>query len=339
MTIRLGLLAASRIAKSAIIDPLPDVDGVEVTAVAARDLGRARATADEWGATYAYGSYQELIDSDEVDAIYIGTPASSHREWSIAAINAGKHVLCEKPLASNAADAQLIADAAAAAPEVVVMEAFHWRYHPCAQQIRDIIDSGALGQLQRMESIFDIPVGAIPQTDIRWNLPLGGGATMDLGCYSIQWARWVASADPTVMPQVVSASTVSPVPGIDGSLGAELLWPSGLSAFIHSSMIAKGDKVDARLVVRGSAGEMVVYNPLCPQSGASIKVTTDDGTTLHEVSSSSTYFHQLVAFRNAIVDGTPFPTTVEDGVRNMAIIDACYTAAGLEPRPAEPPNV
>ena len=334
MTIRLGLLAASRIAKAAIIDPLPEVAGVEVTAVAARDLDRAQAAADQWGIAHAYGSYEELISSGEVDAIYIGTPASLHREWSLATIAAGKHLLCEKPLASNAPDAQLIADAAAAAPDVVVMEAFHWRYHPCAQQIRDIVDSGVLGQLQRIESIFDIPIGAIPHTDIRWDLPLGGGSTMDLGCYSIQWARWAASADPTVMPQVVSATTVSPVPGIDGSLGAELLWPSGLSAFIHSSMIAKGDKVDARLVVRGSAGEMVVVNPLAPQLGASIKVTTDDGTTLHDVSSSSTYFHQLVAFREAIVNGTPFPTTVEDGVRNMEIIDACYRAAGLEPRPS-----
>ncbi len=334
MTIRLGLLAASRIAKSAIIEPLPDVDGVEVTAIAARELDRARSTANEWGIANAYGSYEELIESDEVDAIYIGTPASLHREWSIATIAAGKHVLVEKPLAANAADGQLIADAAAAAPDVVVMEAFHWRYHPCAQQIRDIIDSGALGQLQRIESIFDIPIGAIAHTDIRWDLPLGGGATMDLGCYSIQWARWAASADPTIVPQVMSAKTVSPVPGIDGSLGAELLWPSGLSAFIHSSMIAKGDKVDARLVVHGSAGEMVVVNPLAPQSGASIKVTTDDGTTLYEVSSTSTYMHQLVAFRDAIVDGKPFPTTVEDGVRNMAIIDACYIAAGLEPRPS-----
>jgi predicted dehydrogenase len=334
MTIRLGLLAASRIAKSAIIRPLPEVDGVELTAVAARDLDRARTAAHDWGIANAYGSYEELIASDEVDAIYIGTPASVHREWSIAAIEAGKHLLVEKPLASNAADAQLIADAAAAAPDVVAMEAFHWRYHPCAQQIRDIVDSGVLGQLQRIESIFDIPIGAIPQTDIRWNLSLGGGATMDLGCYSIQWARWAASADPAVMPQVVSANAVSPIPGIDGSLGAELLWPSGLSAFIHSSMIANRDTVDARLVVHGSAGEMEVINPLAPQSGASIKVTTDEGTTLHEVSSSSTYMHQLVAFRDAIVDGVPFPSTLQDGVRNMAIIDACYIAAGLEPRPS-----
>jgi predicted dehydrogenase len=334
MTIRLGLLAASRIAKSAIIDPVPDVDGVEVTAVAARDVDRARAAAHKWGIANAYGSYEELIASDEVDAIYIGTPASQHREWSIAAIEAGKHLLVEKPLASSAADAQLIADAAAAAPHVVAMEAFHWRYHPCAQQMRHIVDSGVLGQLQRIESIFDIPIGAIPQTDIRWDLSLGGGATMDLGCYSIQWARWVASADPTVMPQVVSATAVSPVPGIDGSLGAELLWPSGLSAFVHSSMIANRDKVDARLVVRGSAGEMEVVNPLAPQSGASIKVTTDEGTALHEVSSSSTYMHQLMAFRDAIVDGVPFPSTLQDGVRNMAIVDACYIAAGLQPRPS-----
>src|SRR5690606_24856580 len=139
--------AASRIAESAVLAEVVHVDGVEVTAVAARDIDRARATADRWDIPFAYGSYAELIRSDRVDAIYIGTPAALHREWAVAAIAAGKHVLCEKPLAANAADAQHIADAAAESPHLVVMEAFHWRYHPCARQIRDIIDSGVLGDV------------------------------------------------------------------------------------------------------------------------------------------------------------------------------------------------
>jgi predicted dehydrogenase len=329
MSLRIGLLAASRIAQKAIIDPLPDVDGVELTAVAARDAGRAREAADRWGAAHSFGSYDELLAGDEVDAVYIGTPASLHRPWAIAAIEAGKHVLCEKPFAANADDARLIADAARAG-DVVVMEAFHWRYHPYADQIRRTIDSGVLGRIDRIEAVFDLPESAISRDDIRWDLSVGGGATMDLGCYSIQWARFAADAD----PDVVSAEAVCPVEGVDGSLGAELVWPSGVTGRIHSSMIADIESPEIWLRVTGELGTMLATNPLAPQNGASLTIETADGTTTEQVASSATYFHQLEAFRDAITDGTPFPTTADDGVRNMELIDACYRAAGLEPRPA-----
>ena len=328
MTLRLGLVAASRIAVKAVIQPVPLVDGVELTAVAARDLDRARASAAEWGAPLAFGSYEELIACDEVDAVYIGTPASLHREWAVAAIEAGKHVLCEKPFAANADDARLIADAARGS-DVVVMEAFHWRYHPYAAQIRAVLDSGVLGRLDRVEAAFDIPEGGIPRGDIRWDLSIGGGATMDLGCYSLQWVRFAAGAD----PDVVSAEAVCPVDQIDGSLLAELRWPSGLTGSIHSSMIA--DEFAAYLRVSGEHGTMLANNPLAPQNGgAVITVATADGIQRIEAETSTTYFHQMVAFRDAIASGTPFPTDADDGVRMMELIDACYRAAGLVVRPS-----
>ena len=329
MSIRLGLVAASRIAVTAVIEPLGEVDGVELAAVGARDLSRARDAADRWGAPLAYGSYAELIESAEVDAVYIGTPAALHREWAIAAIEAGKHVLCEKPFAANADDARLIADAARAS-DVVVMEAFHWRYHPYAQQIRDVIESGVLGRIDRIDAAFDIPDGRIARDDIRWDLPLGGGATMDLGCYPIQWVRWAAGSD----PDVVSAEAVCPVEGVDGSLGAELRWPSGVTGRVHSSMIAAGDSVEAWLRVTGEHGHMTATNPLAPQQGnAMLVVDLGDRVWNQPAETTATYTHQLVAFREAIVDGVGFPTTAGDGVRNMEIVDACYRAAGLQPRP------
>jgi predicted dehydrogenase len=329
--IRLGLIAASRIAKAAVVDPVASVDGVELSAMAARDPERARSTATAWGIPTVFESYEALLESPEVDAVYIGTPASLHRQPAIAAIAAGKHVLCEKPFAANADDARLIADAARTTPGVVVMEAFHWRYHPYAEQIRDVLDSGVLGELRRVEAVFDIPDGHIGRDDIRWNFSLGGGATMDLGCYSIQWARFAAGSD----PEVVSAEAVCPVDGIDGSLVAELRWPSGVTGRVGSSMIAPGDAVDVHLRVFGSDGEMMAANPLAPQQGGAL-LTVDSGgrTSTYEVDRSATYFHQLVAFREAIVHGTPFPSTADDGVRNMEVIDACYRAAGLEPRPS-----
>ena len=330
MTVRLGLIAASRIAVPAIVKPIGDVDGVELVAVAARDLGRAQEAASEWGADRAYGSYEELIADPDVDAVYIGTPASLHREWAIKAIEAGKHVLCEKPFAANADDARRIADAANGA-DVVVMEAFHWRYHPYADQIRGVLDSGVLGRIDHIEAVFDIPDGRIARDDIRWLLPVGGGATMDLGCYSIQWARFAAGVD----PDVVSATAVCPVEGVDGSLVAQLRWPSGITGSVSSSMIHDGEDTVVFLRVTGERGTMTATNPLAPQRGdARITVETGDGTQTYDAETSATYYHQLVAFRDAIVDGTPFPTTADDGVRNMEIVDACYRAAGLEPRPS-----
>jgi predicted dehydrogenase len=330
MSLRLGLISASRISVPAVLEPVGDVDGVEVTAVAARDLARAQRFAERCGAEHVFGSYADLIASDTVDAVYIGTPASHHRPWAIAAIEAGKHVLCEKPFAANADDARAIADAARGG-DVVVMEAFHWRYHPFAGQIRSVLDSGVLGEIERVEGVFDIPDGRIGRDDIRWDLAIGGGATMDLGCYSIQWVRFAAGPD----PEVVSAEAVCPVPGVDGSLSAELRWASGVTGSIHSSMIAPGDEVVATLRVVGSKGTMLADNPLAPQNGgASITVDVGGQSTTIEADRTATYFHQLVAFRDAVVDGAPFPTTADDAVENMEIIDACYRAAGLDPRPA-----
>jgi predicted dehydrogenase len=329
-TVRLGLIAASRIAKAAVVDVVDDVDGVELAAVAARDVERARATAESWSIPLALGSYSELLASPDVDAVYIGTPAAHHRQPAIAAIEAGKHVLCEKPFAANADDARMIADAARAS-DVVVMEAFHWRYHPYANQIRDVLDSGMLGRIDRIEAVFDIPDGRIGRDDIRWDLALGGGATMDLGCYSIQWARFAAGAD----PEVVAAEAVCPVPGIDGSLVAELRWPSGVTGSVASSMVSSADATVSYLSVTGELGTMFANNPLAPQQGTSrLTVETDEGRVEHDVDTSPTYFHQLVAFRDAIVAGAAFPTTADDAVVNMEIIDACYRAAGLEPRPS-----
>jgi predicted dehydrogenase len=154
---------------------------------------------------------------------------------------------------------------------------------------------------------------------------------MDLGCYSLQWARFAAGSD----PDIVSAEAICPVPGIDGSLVAELRWPSGVTGSARSSMIAPGDSPVVFLRVTGSDGTMLATNPLAPQNGgARLAVETAQGVTEQEVERSATYYHQLIALRDAIVDGKPFPTTADDGVRNMELIDACYRAAGLDPRPS-----
>jgi predicted dehydrogenase len=335
VTVRLGLLAAARITDDAVVAAAPAVDGVDIVAVAARSHDRAAAAASRWGIGAAFGSYEAMLESDEVDAVYVATPAALHRAWTLAALEAGKHVLVEKPLAANADDARTI-QAAAEASDRVVMVAFHWRYHPLVSQMDAILESGVLGAVQRVDAVFEVAASLILPTDIRWELALGGGATMDIGCYPAAWVRHVTDGE----PEVVSAEAQCPVPGVDGALTAELAWPGGVTGSIRGSMLGgEPSELDsfpghvARLVVRGSAGTMEVSNPLAPQHGASLVVTTASGTTEHPVVTDTTYSHQLAAFRDAVVDGAPFPTTVADGVATMELIDACYLAAGMEPRP------
>jgi predicted dehydrogenase len=334
--LRLGLVAAARITGPAIVDPVLGtgldeghaVAGVELVAVAARDAQRARIAADEWGVPEVYATYEDLIDRAEVDAVYVATPAALHRAPTLRALAAGRHVLCEKPLAANAEEARVMVEAAAAADRLL-MEAFHWRYHPLVDQLAAILASGRLGTIERIDAAFDLPEGAIPRTDIRWDLPLGGGALMDLGCYPAQWARFVAGAEPTV----VSATADCPVPGIDARLSAELSWPSGATGSIHCSMMEPGDRRDIRLEVHGSAGHLLVVNPLAPQHGA--RLVLDDGSGSEEIAveRTTTYGHQLRAFVEAVRTGTPPPTSGEDSIATMTLIDACYRAAGLDPRP------
>ncbi len=333
---RLGLLSAARITPLAIIEPLaadPDL-GVELAAVASRDLERARAAADEWGVTRAVGSYEELIADPDLDAIYIATPAALHRHWTLAALDAGKHVLCEKPLSVGRAEAIEMVQAASDADRIL-MEAFHWRYHPYAAQIRSIIDSGRLGEVHHIAARFELQEGVIPRSDIRWDLALGGGALMDLGCYCVQWVRFAAGGDPSV----VSAEAICPVPEIDGSLSAELAWESGVTGSFSTSMIADGEAID--LVIQGSTATLRAVNPLAPQRGAQITITDHTtGESEHPAvagAGTTTYLEQLRAFRDAIRSGVAPPTSGADSVTNMSIIEDCYVAAGLVPRPPHPP--
>lgn len=325
--VRVGLLAASRIAEAAVVQPSRDLDGVEVTAVAARDRSRAEEAAARWGIPHAFASYEELLGSGVVDAVYVATPASHHRELVEAAVSHDLAVLCEKPFAANAADARR-ASAAVQSTDLVVMEAFHWRYHPLVAQMRAAIDR--IGPLRRVEGWFDVLDGHIPRSDIRWQFELGGGATMDLGCYPISWARWVVGAE----PEVTDARAESTAEGVDLWLEADLEWPGGVTGRIRSSMVA-GER-GIGLQVMGENGTVRVDNPLAPQHGTTISVRTADAEEVFEAERSSTYLHQLRAFRDAVAVGAPYPTTVDEAVRNMEVVDACYRAAGLPVRPGRP---
>lgn len=328
MTLRIGILGAARIVPQALIRPTRQVADVTVAAIAARDITKARAFAAKHNIPQVHASYAALIADPTIDAIYNPLPNSLHAPWTIAALRAGKHVLCEKPLAANAAEAATIA-AAADATGLIVMEAFHNLYHPLAAQMKAIVDSGQLGAISQVEAHFCTMI--LRRQDIRFDYGLAGGATMDLGCYTIRLLRYLLGCDPTV----VRAQAILLAPQIDRKMTVDLHFarPDG-GHIIGIMSYAFWSPRLLRFTVRvvGDAGELHVINPFLPHLFHRLRVKTAAGTSTIQVKGNSTYIHQLRAFAAAIQQDKPPLTNAKDGVTNMRLIDEIYTKAGLHRR-------
>jgi len=321
---RIGILGAARIAPPAVVRPARVLDGVEIAAIASRDRARAERFARRHGIGTVHDDYETLLADDTVDAIYNPLPNGLHGRWTIAALEAGKHVLCEKPFAANADEAAEVA-AIAANTDRVVMEAFHYRYHPLANRLVEIARSGELGAVTHVEAWMCAPI--LPRKDIRWQLALAGGATMDVGCYPIHLVRSVVGAE----PEVVRASARERVAGVDRWLQAELAFDGGATARITASMLSRR-LVALGAMIRCERGDIRVLNPFVPQLFHRLTIHGPDGTRRERFGRTATYVYQLRAFAGAVAHGEPFPTGVDDAVANMRVIDACYLAAGMAPR-------
>ena len=325
MPFRIGVLGAAAIAPAALLDPAREDPDVEVVAVAARDQERARDFAEEHGIPRVHATYDELVSDPELDAVYNPLPAGLHGRWTLAALAEGKHVLCEKPFAANAEEAEQVA-AVARTSGLVVMEAFHYRYHALTERMLEVIASGRLGRVKRIDTFFRARLR--DRGDIRWDWGLAGGATMDIGCYPIHLLRTLAGAEPTV----VSATAQERSPGVDRWLRAELALPGGATGSISGSMLSRRPRASGGRVV-GTAGIMDVTGFLAPQSGHRLVIRDRSGRWSGTVPRTpSTYAAQLRVFADAVLRGETFPTGVDDAVANMRAIDACYAAAGLPRR-------
>src|SRR3954463_7101819 len=228
-SVRLGVLGAARIAPAAVVKPARNSTEAEVVAIAARDRSRADAFAAKHGIPRVLESYADLLADPDIDAIYNPLPNGLHAEWTIAALEAGKHVLCEKPFTSNAQEAEAVS-AVADRTGLVVMEAFHYRYHPLAKRMREIVESRELGTLRRVEAALCFPLPKF--SDIRYQYDLAGGATMDAGTYTVHMARLLGREE----PEVVSAYPKLKSVDVDRAMRAELKFPSGHTGRITCSM-------------------------------------------------------------------------------------------------------
>src|SRR5258708_15830292 len=193
--IHIGILRAAAIGPMGLIHPARSVPEPQVVGVAARDPERARAYAKKHRLPRVFESYEALLADPDIDAVYNPLPNSLHAEWTIRALRAGKHVLCEKPFSANAEEAERMAQAATETG-LVLSEAFHFRYHPLATRIKAILASGELGSLRHVEGHMCYPLPLF--NNIRWRLDLAGGATMDAGSYPINFVRFVAGEEPEV---------------------------------------------------------------------------------------------------------------------------------------------
>jgi predicted dehydrogenase len=321
--LRIGVLGAARITPMALIRPAHQVPGVEVAAVAARDPQRAAAFASKHRIAKVHKSYDALLADASIDAIYNPLPNGLHAEWSIRALEAGKHVLCEKPIASNAREAEQMAEAAERTGRVLT-EAFHWRYHPLAERMREVVRS-ELGEIRHIEATLCFPLPFF--NDIRYRWELAGGAGMDAGCYTVNMVRWLAGDE----PEVVRAEAKLARPKIDRWIRAELRFPGGRTGRVTASLFS-ARLVAVQLRAVGSAGEMRVLNPLAPQFYHSLKIVKPGSTARERVAGQATYTHQLQAFAEHVRGGRRMSSDARDAVANMRVIDAIYTAAGLPVR-------
>jgi predicted dehydrogenase len=323
-TVRIGILGAARIAPSAVIKPARNVGEAVIDAVAARDRSRADAFASKHGIPKVHDSYSALVADPEIDAIYNPLPNGLHAEWTVAALEAGKHVLCEKPFTANAKEAEAVA-AVASRTGLVVMEAFHYRYHPLAQRMREIVDGDELGAIRRVETALCFPLPKF--SDIRYQYDLAGGATMDVGTYTVHMARLLGREE----PDVVSAEAKLRTPDIDRAMRAELTFPSGHTGRITCSMWSKWIiQTYARVI--GDRGELHVINPTSPQLWHRMRVKIGGKTRTEKFSRRPTYEYQLEAFCAAVLRGEPTLTPPADSIANMRVLDAIYVAAGMTPR-------
>jgi len=318
--IRWGILSTAKIGTGKVIPAMQRGTHCEITAIASRDLERAKATATNLGIPKAYGSYEELLTDPDIDAVYNPMPNHLHVPWSIKALQAGKHVLCEKPIALTSAEAQTLVDEAQRHPHLKVMEAFMYRHHPQWRLAKRLVSEGKIGQLRTIDSFFsyylDDPDNVRNQADI------GGGGLMDIGCYNISLSRFIFAAEPQ---RVLGTIEFDPVFKTDNLASGVLDFGVGTSTFTCSTKLTPYQRVN----IFGTTGRIEIEIPFNAPPDRPCRVWHQQGSTLEEIvlDTCDQYTLQGDLFARAILDDTPVPTPIADGVANMKVIEAIFASA------------
>jgi predicted dehydrogenase len=322
----MGVLGAAAIVPMALTNPARAVPGVQIVAIAARDPKRAAMFARRHHISRVHQTYDDLLEDPEIDAIYNPLPNSLHAEWTIRALRAGKHVLCEKPFASNAQEADEMARTAQETG-LVLSEAFAYRYHPLTARVKEILARGDIGDIQHIEAQFCFLLPS--PKNIRFNYELAGGALMDCGCYPVSLIRYLKEEEPIVR----SAKARLFAPQVDSKMEADLEFADGCTAYIACDMLSP-TLFRSFLRVNGDAGTLRVVNPYHPHWFNWLHLRGQNGSRSEYVRGENIYTLQLRAFIKALRGETQLNTDPVDAIANMRVIDSIYERAGLRQRGA-----
>lgn len=313
--LRWGILGAASIARRRLIPALHASTRNDAVAIASRDFARAERAAKDSSIARAFGSYDELLADSAIDAVYIPLPNHMHLEWSLRAIEAGKHVLCEKPIGLNAAEARTLRSAAQARPDLRVMEAFMYRCHPRWQTIRQMVVDGLVGDIGTVHTVFSYD-NRNP-ADIRNRAEMGGGAWLDIGCYGVSVARLVFGAEPS---SVRGTMELDPAFGTDRLTSAVLDFGGRTATVTCATQLAWHQSVS----IHGSAGRIEVPLPFNPPGDQPTRILLHrkDDVTETVVDARDQFVEEVDQFAAAVLDGAPLPVSLDDSVANMAALDA-----------------
>jgi predicted dehydrogenase len=314
--IRIGVLGTARVVPYGLLQPAKETPGVHVIGIASRTAQKAADFAARHGIERGFGSYEALLECKDIDAVYIALPTSLHYDWARRAIEAGKHVLCEKPLAENAQRAQELMQFATEHGRVL-LEAMHVRYLDRVRRQRELVVAGELGRLLRIESCFRTPYTPMAKDDFRLNFELGGGAALDLGCYAVSCLRYVAGEE----PEILSVQCKCGSPQIDRWMRAMLRFPSraeGVAEFgFRGFYVPRGG-----VVVTCEKGSI-------KWDRGGLAVQKDGGVIRESLPTKSTYLLQLEAFVKRIRGEESNAPPPDDAVLTARVLDTMYKKAGL----------
>lgn len=318
--VRWGVLGTANIATGKVLPAMQQGSYCEISAIASRTLEKAQADTTQLSIPKAYGSYEELLADPDIDAIYNPLPNHLHVPWSIKALQAGKHVLCEKPIALTAAEAQSLVDVAKQHPHLKVMEAFMYRFHPQWQRARQLVLEGKIGALRTIQSFFSYYLD--DPNNVRNRADSGGGGMLDIGCYTISLARFIFGAEPR---RVFGIIEYDPQFKIDRLASGILDFGLGTSTFTCGTQLSSYQRVN----IFGTQGRVEIEIPFNAPPDRPCKIWYQHGDETEEIllDVCDQYTIQGDLFSQAVLNDTNVPTPIEDAVANMKVIEAVFRSA------------
>jgi predicted dehydrogenase len=313
--VRWGVLSTADIAIEKVLPAMQQGEYCEIAAIASRTLEKAQAAAKRLGIPKAYGSYEELLADPTIDAIYNPLPNHLHVPWSVKALQAGKHVLCEKPIALTAAEGQELVDVARQHPHLKVMEAFMYRFHPQWQRARQLVSEGRIGTLRTIQTFFSYYLD--DPHNIRNLAAAGGGGMLDIGCYTVSLSRFIFGAEPS---RVFGLVEYDPQFKTDRFASAILDFGYGTSTFTCSTQLSPYQRVN----IFGTEGRIEIEIPFNAPSDRPCKIWYEHEDKIEEIQFPicNQYTLQGDLFSQAVLNNTGAPTPIEDAIANMTVIEA-----------------